>query len=137
MLNLNALLNLGADAEVKTINDRQYISFRGASTEKRGEQSDTTWVSVLCGYNENLLPYLKKGQQVFVSGKMQARIFQSQQSFGMDISVFASTLQLCGGKREEAQAAPAEVAPSPVPPATSAAPFPPVQPNAGENELPF
>lgn len=103
MLQLNALINLGADAEVKTINDKQYISFRGASTEKKNGQDEVTWISVLAGYNENLLPYLKKGQQVFVSGRMKAGIYQNNNNIGMDISVFASTLQLCGGKKEEAQ----------------------------------
>lgn len=101
MLQINAIINLGADAESKTINEKQYISFRGASTEKRNGQDEVTWLSVLVGYNENLLPYLKKGQQVFVSGRLKAGIYQNQQSFGIDLSVFAQTLQLCGGKKEE------------------------------------
>ena len=101
MLQLNAILNLGADAEVKTINEKQYISFRGASTEKVNGQDQVTWVSCLAGNNPNLLPFLKKGQQVFVSGKMKASIYQSQNNIGMDISIFAQTLQLCGGKKEE------------------------------------
>jgi len=105
MLQLNAIINLGADAEAKTINDKQYISFRGASTEKKNGQDEVTWISVLAGYNENLLPFLKKGQQVFVSGRLKAGIYQNQQSFGIDLSVFAQTLQLCGGKREESQQA--------------------------------
>ena len=101
MLQLNALINLGADAEAKTINDKQYISFRGASTEKKNGQDEVTWISVLAGYNENLLPFLKKGQQVFVSGRLKAGIYQSNNSFGIDLSVFAQTLQLCGYKKEE------------------------------------
>ena len=101
MLQLNAIINLGADAEAKTINDKQYISFRGASTEKKNGQDEVTWISVLAGYNENLLPFLKKGQQVYVSGRLKAGIYQNQQSFGIDLSVFAQTLQLCGGKKEE------------------------------------
>jgi single-stranded DNA-binding protein len=101
MLQLNALINLGADAEAKTINDKQYISFRGASTEKKNGQDEVTWISVLAGYNENLLPFLKKGQQVFVSGRLKAGIYQSNNSFGIYLSVFAQTLQLCGGKKEE------------------------------------
>lgn len=133
MLYLNALLNLGADAEVRTVNDRQYIAFRGASTERRGEQQETTWISVLCSHNANLLPYLKKGQQVFVSGRMSAKIFQSQQSFGIDISIFASTLQLCGGKREEA--APANIAPMPAEATTTVTPIP--QNDDDDDNLPF
>ena len=103
MLQLNLLGNLGRDAEVKHIGDKDYISFSVASTEKQGENETTTWVSVLASHNPNLLPFLKKGQQVFVSGRMKAGIYQSQNSFGIDISVFAQTLQLCGGKREETQ----------------------------------
>lgn len=93
--------NLGKDAETKNINGKDYLSFSVASTEKQGEQEQTTWVSVLASNNPNLLPYLKKGQQVFVSGKLKASIYQNQNSFGIDLSVFAQTLQLCGGKKEE------------------------------------
>lgn len=103
MILASVIGNLGRDAEVKHIGDKDYISFSVASTEKQGEQETTTWVSVLASHNPNLLPFLKKGQQVFVSGRMKAGIYQSQQNFGIDISVFASTLQLCGGKREETQ----------------------------------
>ena len=99
--------NLGRDAEVKRIGDKDYISFSVASTEKQGENETTTWVSVLASNNSNLLPFLKKGQQVFVSGKMKASIYQSQNNIGMDISVFAQTLQLCGGKRDEQATTPA------------------------------
>lgn len=150
MLQLNALINLGADAEAKTINDKQYISFRGASTEKRNGQDEVTWLSVLAGYNENLLPFLKKGQQVYVSGRLKAGIYQNQQSFGIDLSVFAQTLQLCGGKKEESassNAAPTQQTVSPATPDPSiggfgnyaqenmASPFPPA--NDEDSGLPF
>lgn len=102
MIITQILGNIGRDAEVKPINDKQYLSFSVASTEKRGNEEQTTWVSVLYPYQETLLPYLKKGQQVFVSGKMKASIYQSQNNIGMDISVFAQTLQLCGGKKDAA-----------------------------------
>ena len=137
MLQLNILGNLGRDAEVKTINDKQYLSFSVASTEKQGEQEQTTWVSVLCSHNPNLLPFLKKGQQVFVSGKLKAGIYQNQNSFGIDLSVFASTLQLCGGKREESQQTqqPASVQPSAqTPPSSSLGGF---GTYAAENNTPF
>lgn len=101
MLILNLLGNLGRDAEVKTINDKQYLSFSVASTEKRNNEESVTWVSVLYPNQEALLPYLKKGQQVFVSGRLKAGIYQNQNSFGIDLSVFANVLQLCGGKKEE------------------------------------
>lgn len=149
MLQLNAILNLGADAECKTINDKKYISFRGASTERRDGQDQVSWVSVLCGYNENLLPYLKKGQQVFVSGRMKAGIYQNNNNIGMDISVFASTLQLCGGKKEGSTTSNQAPYGSTVAPTTAGnqvptyetvdqpmtSPFPPSENN--EQDLPF
>ena len=136
MIQANCLLNLGADAEVKTINDRQYIAFRGASTERRGDQQETTWISVLASPNDNLLPYLRKGQQVFVSGRMTARIYQSQQSFGIDITIFANTLQLCGGKRDDHASAPQlEDTASPTPPTPPTDPTTPTP--APADDLPF
>ena len=117
MLQLNILGNLGRDAETKNINGKDYLSFSVASTEKNGEQETTTWVSVLASNNSNLLPYLKKGQQVFVSGRLKAGIYQSQNTFGIDLSVFAQTLQLCGGKREDSTVPAASPAGQPVQPA--------------------
>lgn len=96
--------NIGKDAETKQINGKDYISFSVASTEKNGEQESTTWVSVLTSNNTNLLPFLKKGQQVFIQGRLKVGMYQTQQNVGIDISVFASTLQLCGGKKEESTA---------------------------------
>lgn len=101
MIIIQAIGNLGRDAEVKSINDRQYLSFSVASTEKHNNEDQTTWLSILYPYQEALMPYLKKGQQVFISGKLKAGIYQSQSTFGIDLSVFASTLQLCGAKRED------------------------------------
>ena len=149
MLQLNILGNLGRDAEVKHIGDKDYISFSVASTEKQGETENTTWVSVLCSHNPNLLPFLKKGQQVYVSGRMKAGIYQSQQNFGIDISVFAQTLQLCGGKREEtttpavstagqsSQPTPAATPPFAQTAAPASTPFPPADNSDDDSGLPF
>ena len=98
---INLIGHIGRDAETKHIGERDYISFSVACTEKRNNEESTTWYSVLYPHQEALLPFLKKGQQVYVSGRLKAGIYQNQQSFGIDLSVFAQTLQLCGGKREE------------------------------------
>ena len=158
MLLATIIGNIGKDAETKQINGKDYISFSVASTEKSGEQESTTWISVLTSNNANLLPFLKKGQQVFVQGRLKVGMYQTQQNVGIDISVFASTLQLCGSKKEESTTsnqAPygTTVAPTaagnPVPtnetvaqPAVS--PFPPPFPpavdgngNAKSDDLPF
>lgn len=89
--------NLGADAEVKEINGKHYASLRVASTSRRGTNPTTTWVSVLSSYSEKLMPYLKKGQSVFVSGEMDVKGFTKKDgSAGADVSMFASSLNLVG-----------------------------------------
>jgi single stranded DNA-binding protein len=93
--------NIGRDAETKHIGERDYLSFSVACTEKRNNEETTSWYSILYPFQESLVPYLKKGQQVFVSGRLKAGIYQSQSTFGIDLSVFAQTLQLCGSKKEE------------------------------------
>ena len=144
MILAQVLGNLGRDAEVKRIGDKDYISFSVASTEKQSEQENTTWVSVLASNNPNILPFLKRGQQVFVSGKMKASIYQSQNNIGMDISLFAQTLQLCGAKREE-QTPPSSgslgaqpqqsTASSVAEPQQPSSPLPPAEEN--KDDLPF
>ena len=100
---INLIGHIGRDAEAKHIGERDYLSFSVACTERRNNEESTSWFSILYPYQETLAPYLKKGQQVFVSGRLKAGIYQNQQSVGIDLSVFAQTLQLCGGKKEETQ----------------------------------
>ena len=111
MLQGTVIGNLGKDAEVKTIGERQYISFRMASTAKRKNEEKTTWVSVLYRYNENLLPFLKKGQQVFVQGDIDVSAYNNrEQQAQADVSIFASQLLLVG-QREGQQQAPQQQQP--------------------------
>lgn len=144
---INLIGHIGRDAETKRIGERDYLSFSVACTEKRNNEESTSWYSILYPFQETLLPYLKKGQQVFVSGKLKASIYQNNNSFGIDLSVFANTLQLCGSKKEEtapvttnqavvsnpgSNAVPSyeTVAPQP------SSPFPPQQ-NDPDGDLPF
>ena len=96
--------NIGRDAEVKTINGKEYISFSVASTEKENGEDVTRWTSVLASFNNrNIVEYLKKGQQVFVSGRYSDKMYTHQSGVGIDRQIFAGTIQLCGGKKEETQ----------------------------------
>lgn len=108
MIVLSVLGNLGADAEVIEKNGKKYTSLRMASTKKRvvmGQRTDeTTWVSVLTSYSENLVPYLKKGQGLFVTGEADIKTYTSREGkTGVDISLFASSLALAGGTKEATQ----------------------------------
>lgn len=97
MIILSVIGNLGADVEVKEINGKRYASMRIASTQKRGGNNTTTWVSVLATYSENLMPYLKKGQSVYVNGEGDVKTYQTKDGrTGVDVSLFASAITLCG-----------------------------------------
>ena len=112
MLQLQIIGNLGADAEIKDFNGRKCVAFNVAHTERykdaNGSQVEsTTWVS--CLWNSDggkLLPYLKKGTQVFAEGSMSLRVFDSAKAHakiaGANLSV--RHLELVGGKKEDSPA---------------------------------
>lgn len=76
--------NLGADAEVKRENGREFVSFSIANTERHRKsdgsyEEKTTWVSAtLNGNGGNLLQYLKKGAKVYAYGDYSVRMFHSE-----------------------------------------------------------
>lgn len=105
MFKIEIIGNLGADAEIKNANGREFISFRLAHTEKytnptTGEITESTiWVSCLKqGDNRNLLPYLKKGQRIFVRGNAALRIYSSAKTHQMEAGINCSVweLEFCG-----------------------------------------
>lgn len=79
--------NLGADPEVKTLQDgRRVVNMRLACTERwkdrdGNKQERTTWVPVII-WNEGLgkvaEQYLHKGSKCYVSGAFQVRKWQDQ-----------------------------------------------------------
>lgn len=95
--------NLGADAEAKQINGKTYISMNLGC---RIRKDATLWVSVLTSYNDKLMPYLKKGQAVMISGEADIKSFTRRDGdAGVDVSVFAYSLQLVGRTENAPQAA--------------------------------
>ena len=86
--------NLGADAESKQINGKTYISMNVGC---RMRKDTTLWVNVLTSYNERLMPYLKKGQSIMISGEADIKGFSRKDGgVGVDVSMFAYSLQLVG-----------------------------------------
>ena len=76
MQNATIIGNLAADAEVKKSKDSGYefIVFRVAVNEKVGEETRTTYYDV--SYNSvKLAPYLRKGKQVCVTGRLQLGVY--------------------------------------------------------------
>lgn len=109
MLRAEIIGHIGKDAEVKTINNNQYVAFSVAHNESVKSNTDekqtkVVWVSVLMrGNGGNLLQYLKQGQQVFVRGDlMSPRIYTNSSGLpAIGITLFSREIQLCGESKPE------------------------------------
>ena len=106
MLTVNLIGNLGADAEVKSIQGKVYLMFRVAHSEKFVKADGTSveltqWVSVISSQFTKLQPYLKKGQKVFVYGELKADVVWSPSSKTnvVGLSVNARSIELCNSVR--------------------------------------
>lgn len=97
--------NLGADAEVRSANGREFVSFRVAHSWNFTAQdgtvnSGTIWVDCIGSNLKDVVEYLKKGTQVFVEGNVSLRVYSSKvdrcMKAGLTINV--ETLQLIGSK---------------------------------------
>lgn len=97
--------NLGADAQVKSINGIDYVSFDVAHSWKDGEKEQTIWVGCLSRGHKAVVPYLKRGTKVYVCGDLSARIYDSSHYHCKMIgySLFVDTLQLCSPKQDESK----------------------------------
>lgn len=117
MIKVEIIGNLGATAELKSVNGDKFISFRVAHSTKRtvketGEiLEDTIWVScTLNGDGGKLLPYLLKGQKVYIRGSLTTKIYTSpkdhQPHVGLNCRV--QEVELCGGNAQPKSEQPAE-----------------------------
>lgn len=97
--------NLGADAEVKSANGREFVTFRVAHSWNFTSQDGTTnsgtiWVDCIGSNLKGVVEYLKKGTQVYVEGNVSLRVYSSKvdrcMKAGLTINV--DTLQLIGTK---------------------------------------
>lgn len=97
--------NLGADAEVKSSNGKEFTTFRVAHTDRwkdeNGQNHDVTqWIDCVLSGQPNVVQYLKKGTQVYVSGNSQLRTYSSPKDkcikAGLTINV--RSIELIGGK---------------------------------------
>ncbi len=108
MIKLTAIGNLGRDASEGAANGKKVINFTVAHTEKykdaSGEPKEkTTWVD--CAYwteKTGILPYLKKGTQVYVEGQPDVRTYTTKEGVnGATLSLRVLSVQLLGSKSNE------------------------------------
>jgi single-strand DNA-binding protein len=98
--------NLGKDAETKfTPGGTSVTKFSIATTRRWKDQQsgewkdDTNWTNVTLWKGENLAPYLTKGKQVYVEGRLQTRSYDDKDGkkvYATD--VVAEEIMLLGGK---------------------------------------
>ncbi len=101
--------NLGADAELKTENGKEFVKFNVAETRRwqdstGAQREETIWNScIMHGRNEKLLPFLTKGTKVVVVGRGSVRVYSSpklrQMVAGININV--DRLELISVNRDE------------------------------------
>ena len=92
--------NLVQDAELKSGREgKEFISFRVAASEQSGEDRKTTYYDVVAG-KSGVLSYLKKGQTVYVSGRLSLSAVCKDGKAFLNASVSARDLVLVGGSKE-------------------------------------
>lgn len=108
MLQTICIGNLGFDAEVKNANGKEFTTFRIAHTEKWTDDAgqvheNTTWVDCIMNGRPNVIEYLKRGTQVYVSGSTSLRVYPSAKDRCMKagLTINVRSVELLGGKKDE------------------------------------
>ena len=92
--------NLVSDAEVKSGKDgREFVTFRVAVSEGSGDDRKVTYFDV--NYiKSGLLQYLRKGQSVYVSGRLSLSAVCKDDRAFLNAYVSAKDIVLCGSNRD-------------------------------------
>ena len=106
--------HIGADATSQVLQSgKTVINFSVAVTKRYRDQAGnvqekTTWVGVsYWPSSTNLMPYLKKGTQVFCEGEISARPYtKNDGKLDAAINLNASAIQLLASKKEAEQTVP-------------------------------
>ena len=108
MLRTICIGHLGSDAEVKQANGREFTTFRVAHTDKWTDEGGvphevTTWVDCIMNGRQKVAEYLKKGQQVYVSGSVSLRVYSSAKDHCMKagLTINVQSIELLGGKSDD------------------------------------
>lgn len=108
MLKVSIIGHIGADAVVKSANGREFTTCRVAHTNRWKDNDgvpheETDWVDVTLQGKPAVLPYLTRGQLVFVEGNARQRIYSSAKERCMKagLLVNASSIELLGGKSDD------------------------------------
>ena len=106
MVAIEIIGNLGADARIVETAGAKFVTFNVADSRKVDGKEVTQWYG--CNINRDcskLLPYLVKGQGVFVRGMPRYRIFDSaiHHCKMVAIDVFVNDIQLVGSSPKQTE----------------------------------
>ena len=147
--------HLGRDAETAYTASQTAVTKFSVATSRRwkdqqsGEwKEETDWTRVVLWRGENVAPYLTKGKQVYVEGRLQTRSYDDKDGKKVwATDVVADEVILLGGRGESGGGAPDEYsqeprsAPRSRPGASSSAAASPAAPppseGIGDDDVPF
>jgi single-strand DNA-binding protein len=132
--------HLGKDPEVRTLEaGTKVATFSLATTEsfkgKDGQRVDQTeWHSIVLwrGLAEVAEKYLKKGQLVYIEGKLKTRSWEKDGIKKYTTEIQADNMSMLGGKKDGQEYPAQESAVNSVPPMDN-----PLQPSGPTDDLPF
>ena len=130
---------LGKDPETRyTSSSSAVVSFSLAVGWKSKEREGVEWVSVVAfdKLGEICAEYLRKGSQIFVSGRLRTEKYQDKNGeTRYSTKIVAERMQMLGSKRES-EVAPQAAAPD-EPRHTPRAPVVPVPDSFADDDIPF
>lgn len=111
MLQTTIIGFLGADAESKVYNGKEFITFRVSHSDRWKSEDgvtheQTTWVDCVINGKSSVFPYLKKGTQVLCQGSTSLRVYSSPKDKCMKagLSINVRICELVGGKPDSVPA---------------------------------
>ena len=141
---------LAAEPEIKTARSgKNYASFRMSNHERNDKEDETFWTNVVSMETGGLIPHLKKGSAVIVTGDYSNHAYNSDKyGIQVDNSLIAWHIEFWGNKpkdqadgQQPAQAASPAPAPqqaaAPAKPAPQQAAAPVTMPTSSDDDLPF
>lgn len=108
MLQANLIGNIGANAEIKAADGREFVTFRVAHNESykdaQGNKVDKTmWIDCTMSCDNGrpaVLPYLTQGTLVYITGSITTRVYSSEKDRCMKagITIHVQRIELLGGQ---------------------------------------
>ena len=100
--------HLGKDAESKFLPSGVSVAKFSVATSRRWKdkgsddwKEETEWTNVSFWRSENLVPYLTKGKQVYVEGRLQTRSYEKDGEKRYSTELVAEEVILLGGGGEK------------------------------------